>query len=498
MTKNRKTSEPRTALTSVVLLVGVLLLILGVLAVTTVRNVQSTRQLMLGALTTQGELVVRTLEGVTRAGLRHQIWGLLRMQSLVEETLRQPNLRSLVVMAPRGEVLAAGVSEPNVATVEKAALEGLPPEVMAQVQHRLPVTVHLKKEVVVGRPFEPLAVIRRGPRPLPSWARPPQPGEPLPPPPGSRSGSGMGRGMGRDMERHHMEMMGWLDKDAPPGYVLVRLSTASFRKAQARVIGTSLLLAFLVFLAAALMAGAMFFYARRRQSELLRLRQEVDQSRHLAAVGRLAGSVAHEVRNPLSALRGLVQYLGKGAAPGSRQEECARTAVSEVDRLERVVSGLLDYTRNREPRLVTMDLGESLKATLALLADEPRAQGVELKAELPPGLPLVLADPDQVRQIVMNLLLNALEANNGQGRILLRTSSQEGWLRLEVADQGPGLPPGDPDQLFDPFFSTKDRGTGLGLAIARRLAHGLGGELSAANGPAGGAVFTLSLPVSEA
>ncbi|RJX36352.1 MAG: hypothetical protein C4525_01350 [Desulfarculus sp.] len=491
MKKDHKSPESRTALTSV-LLVGVLLLILGVLAVTTVRSVQSTRQLMLSALTTQGELVVRTLEGVTRAGLRHQLWGLLRMQSLVEETLRQPHLRSLAVMDPKGEVLAAGVAEPNVSEVEKAALGGLPPGVLAQVQRRLPVTEFLEKEVVVGRPFEPLAAVRRDTRPLPSWARPPEPGQPPPPE------RGMGRGMGRDMERHHMEMMGWLDKDAPPGYVLVRLSTASFRKAQARVIGNSLLLAFLVFLAAALAAGVMFFYARRRQSELLRLRREVDQSRHLAALGRLAGSVAHEVRNPLSALRGLVQYLGKGAQPGSRQEECARTAVSEVDRLERVVSDLLDYTRNREPRLVPMDLGESLKATLALLADEPRAQGVELDVQLPPGLPPVLADPDQVRQIVMNLLLNALEANNGQGRIGLRTLGQGGRVLLEMADQGPGLPPGDPEQLFDPFFSTKDRGTGLGLAIARRLARGLGGELSAANGPAGGAVFTLSLPLSEA
>lgn len=498
MSGRRKSPEPRTALTSV-LLVGILLLILAVLAVTTIRRVQGTRELMLDSLTTQGELVVRSLEGVTRAGMRHQLWGILRMQSLVEEMLRQPNLDSLVVIAPRGEVLAAGVTKPNVEHVDKVALGGLPADIQQKIKERRPVTQFLEQELVVGRPFEPLASYRQGSQPLPPWARPPGPEDR----PAGR-GPGKGRGMmdqgmmDQDMTRHHMQMMGWLDKDAPPGYVLVRLSTASFREAQQRVIGSSVLLAALLFVAAALVAGAMFFYTRRRQRELLRLRQEVARSQHLAAIGRLAGSVAHEVRNPLSALRGLVQYLGKGAEPGSRRQSCAQTAVSEVDRLERVVSDLLDYTRNREPRLLPLDLAESAGATLALLNDEPRAKGVELDSDLSGGLPQVQADPDQVRQIVMNLLLNALEANDGRGRVALRLRRQDKQVLLEVADQGPGLPPGDPEQVFDPFFSTKDRGTGLGLAIARRLARGLGGELAAENQPQGGALFTLSLPISEA
>ena len=189
--------------------------------------------------------------------------------------------------------------------------------------------------------------------------------------------------------------------------------------------------------------------------------------------------------------------MGKGQEPGTRQAQCAATAVAEVDRLERVVSGLLDYTRPRPPRLIPLDLDESIQGTIRLLADEPRGQGVEIVSSVEADLPKVAADPDQVRQILMNLILNAMEANNGKGRVQVNASHGNGRARVEVADQGPGLPPGSEDEIFDPFFSTKERGTGLGLAIASRLTSGLRGGLSAANSPDGGAVFTLTLPLSE-
>lgn len=281
--------------------------------------------------------------------------------------------------------------------------------------------------------------------------------------------------------------------------MLVRLSTESIRVAQGRDLTSSLLLAAVVFFSAAALAAAMFFYTRRRQSELERLREEVAENQHLAAVGRLAGSVAHEVRNPLSALRGLVQYLAKGHEPGTRSYQCAETAVSEVDRLERVVSGLLDYTRPRSPRLIPLDLQESIAGTLRLLADEPRSQGVEVISRLEPNLPLVQADPDQVRQILMNLIINALEANNGKGSVVVSALSLGDQVKVEVQDQGEGIPPGKSEEIFDPFFSTKERGTGLGLAIARRLARGMGGQLTAASLEwQKGSKFTLTLTAEEA
>ncbi|BEQ15252.1 two-component sensor histidine kinase [Desulfoferula mesophila] len=475
-------AEPTNRLTGL-LLVGILLMIMAVIAITTARRMQSTGQLMRHSLATQGELVIKSLEGATRFGMRHHMWGSLRMQSLVEEMLRLPSLASLVVMGPQGEVLAAGVAAGGVDDVPGKALTGLSPEVQQAVDKRQPVILFLGKELVVGRPFEPLADFQRQGRSLPPWAN--------------------------SMDDHMRQMMGQPrgagraggpgGPPPKPGYVLVRLSTESIRVAQGRDLTSSLLLAAVVFFSAAALAAAMFFYTRRRQSELERLREEVAENQHLAAVGRLAGSVAHEVRNPLSALRGLVQYLAKGHEPGTRSYQCAETAVSEVDRLERVVSGLLDYTRPRSPRLIPLDLQESIAGTLRLLADEPRSQGVEVISRLEPNLPLVQADPDQVRQILMNLIINALEANNGKGSVVVSALSLGDQVKVEVQDQGEGIPPGKSEEIFDPFFSTKERGTGLGLAIARRLARGMGGQLTAASLEwQKGSKFTLTLTAEEA
>lgn len=302
--------------------------------------------------------------------------------------------------------------------------------------------------------------------------------------------------MGRDMGTGMGIMQGRLRLGQ--AYVLVRLSTKAFEEDRKKDLRQALLLAGLIF-AAALLAGLGLVAAtRRRDRELARLRKEVAEAAHLAAVGRLAGSVAHEVRNPLSALRGLVQFLAKGREPGSKEAEYASVAVSEVDRLERVVSGLLEYTRPRQPRRFPLDLAESLRGTLDLMADDPRAQGVTMDMEVPPDLPPVQADPDQVRQVLVNLLVNALEALDGRGRLLIQAQAKKDRVEVKVSDSGPGLPPGDPQQVFDPFFSTRERGTGLGLAIARRIAQAHGGDLKAANAPQGGALFTLTLPLNGA
>ena len=477
-------AEPKSRLTGL-LLVGVLLLILAVIGVTTARRMQSTGQLMRHTLATQGELVIKSLEGATRFGMRHHMWGSLRMQSLVEEMLRLPSLHSLAVMGPQGEVLAAGVASSGVDDVPGQALTGLPADVQQAIDKRLPIIKFMGKELVVGRPFAPLAPFQRPGRSLPPWAR--------------SMDERMRRMMGPPPDAPDNRAPGSPPPDLKPGYVLVRLSTASLLAAQSRDLVSSLILAGVVFFSTGALAAAMFLYARRRQGELARLREEVAENQHLAAVGRLAGSVAHEVRNPLSAVRGLVQYLAKGHEPGTRSYQCAETAVSEVDRLERVVSSLLDYTRPRSPRLISMDLHESIAGTLRLLADEPRSQGVEIISRLDQDLPLVKADPDQVRQILMNLIINALEANNGTGQVTVAAHRHGRQVRVVISDQGPGLPPGKSEEIFDPFFSTKERGSGLGLAIARRLARGMGGDLAAGSTvEQGGARFILTLISEEA
>ncbi|MBI5524493.1 MAG: hypothetical protein HY910_17850 [Desulfarculus sp.] len=513
------------------LLGGVLVLLLAALAITTHDRIQRARELMVQSLTHHGTLMVQTLEGATRATMRQGSWRTMMLQVLVDEMVEHPHVLAIAILGPQGNLVASAHNEslePPGQEMTNDPLAGLPADLRRQIKERQILNTFLPGELVVGRRFEPFHRLLRMGHSRPPWSRhmdarqapellaggpaadpaesgpappgpPVRPGDPPdaschpetpPPPPGPREGGMMSRDMGTGLMQGRLRL--------GQAYVLVRLSTKAFEEDRQKDLRQALLLAGLIF-AAALLAGLGLVAAtRRRDRELTRLRKEVAEAAHLAAVGRLAGSVAHEVRNPLSALRGLVQFLAKGREPGSKEAEYASVAVSEVDRLERVVSGLLEYTRPRQPRRFPLDLGESLRGTLDLMADDPRAQGVTMDLEVPEGLPPVQADPDQLRQVLVNLVVNALEALDGRGRLLIQAQAKKERVEVKVSDNGPGLPPGDPQQVFDPFFSTRERGSGLGLAIARRIAQAHGGDLQAANAAQGGAVFTLTLPLNGA
>lgn len=504
--------EPRSSWPAL-LAAGVLVLLLVTLGVSTHDRLHRTRELMVQSLTHHATLVIQALEGFTRATMRQGFWRVVMLQALSDELVEHPHVISIAVLSPEGKLLSASRREDSTTPAEPAdPLAGLPEHLRQMVKERQSFSVFLPGELVVGRTFEPLRrLLRPGANP-PAWARNLEPrGGQIPPPPALGDGPSAPPAPPAPEppeaeERHHRGRMGpgmmrhwWGDAPGNPphlgqAYVLVRLSTQTYEEARRQDLHQALLLAGLIFLAATLVGLVLVIAARRRDREITRLRRQVAEAAHLAAVGRLAGSVAHEVRNPLSALRGLVQFLAKGAEPGSRQSEMAGLAVSEVDRLERVVSGLLEYTRPRPPRLLPLDLAESIQGTLSLVGDDPRAQGVEIGLALPPDLPLVQADPDQVRQVLLNLLINALEALNGRGRLDITIRVEKRSIWVEVADDGPGLPPGQAEQVFDPFFSTRERGSGLGLAIARRIVEAHGGRIQAANREGGGALFSFSLP----
>lgn len=500
-------TEPRPTWPGL-LAAGVLVLLLVTLGVSTHDRLNRTRELMVQSLTHHATLVLQALEGFTRATMRQGFWRVVMLQALSDELVEHPHVISIAVLSPEGKLLSASRREDSNAPPDLAdPLAGLPDHLRQMVKERQSFSVFLPGELVVGRTFEPLRrLLRPGSNP-PAWARnlEPRSGPPPPPPPDDERLAGPAPEPPDNEGRHHRGRMGsgmmrhWWGEGANnshqgQAYALVRLSTQTYEEARDQDLRQALVLASLIFLAAALVGLGLVIAARRRDREITRLRRQVAEAAHLAAVGRLAGSVAHEVRNPLSALRGLVQFLAKGAEPGSRQAEMAGLAVSEVDRLERVVSGLLEYTRPREPRRLPLDLAESIAGTLNLVGDDPRAQGVEIGLDLPPDLPLLRADPDQVRQVLLNLVINALEALNGRGRLSIAARVERQAVWVEVADDGPGLPPGQAEQVFDPFFSTRERGSGLGLAIAKRIVEAHGGRIHAANREGGGALFSFSLP----
>jgi two-component system sensor histidine kinase HydH len=239
--------------------------------------------------------------------------------------------------------------------------------------------------------------------------------------------------------------------------------------------------------------GAVF--ALRDLSEMAKLREDLSRSRRLAALGELAAGVAHEIRNPLSAIRGLVLYLAKKFSPGSSEAEYAGVVVSEVDRMGRVIGGLLDFARPKAPEFVRVNLADVVRHALTLIEDEARAAGIALERRIDPDLPPAQVDRDQVTQVLLNLLVNALEAMPDGGRLEVGVQREADRAVIRVSDTGPGISPEDRARLFDPFFTTKKKGSGLGLAIAQRIVENHGGTIRVDSEIGRGTTFLVSLPL---
>ncbi|MBN9118841.1 MAG: hypothetical protein J0I06_06725 [Planctomycetes bacterium] len=230
---------------------------------------------------------------------------------------------------------------------------------------------------------------------------------------------------------------------------------------------------------------------QEQERDLLRAEQ-------LAAVGQLAAGVAHEVRNPLTGIKLLLQAAVRPAGPTPLTADRLHMLLQEVARIERTVQSLLDFARTAPPDRRTRDLRPVIEAAAGLAQGRAEAKSVAVCTESPPGALRVSADHDQLLSLLTNLLANAIEATPPGGQVGVTTGADpNGMIRVEVWDTGPGIAPDVAGRLFDPFVTTKPTGTGLGLNVARRVARDHGGTLTAANRSNGGTCFTLLLPAAE-
>ncbi|MFH1117973.1 MAG: ATP-binding protein [Pseudomonadota bacterium] len=229
------------------------------------------------------------------------------------------------------------------------------------------------------------------------------------------------------------------------------------------------------------------------------LEQKVIVSEKFAALGRLSAGVAHEIRNPLNSIRGFIQYFQKKLTLDEEDYRYTDLMLTEVDRLNRVISKLLAYSKPREPRLSIRSPEEILDHCLRVVEREAAEAGVRLvHSPLGEDMPLVLMDTDQVTQIFLNILINAVEATRRDGQVSVRYEMGEGRLHIIIEDTGTGIPRENLDKLFDPFFSTKRKGTGLGLAIVRSIVEGHGGEIEVESEPDVGTRFTVTFNTYQA
>lgn len=229
------------------------------------------------------------------------------------------------------------------------------------------------------------------------------------------------------------------------------------------------------------------------------LRQNIDQlkkTERLTAAGQLSASLAHEIRNPLASISGAAGILARGQASAGGRAECLEILSKESQRLNKLLTNFLDFARPRLPRLQKTEPLEMVQSVTALAQHIANRRGVTLQVQPEKLAGEVECDPEQIKQLLLNLILNAIQATEGEGMVAVRTFFTKGRLCVEVCDRGHGIAPEDRECIFDPFFTTKENGTGLGLAIASNIAAQHGGALTCRPNAGQGTIFRMELPAS--
>jgi len=235
-------------------------------------------------------------------------------------------------------------------------------------------------------------------------------------------------------------------------------------------------------------------------SELKRLEKEIQRHDRLVALGKMAAGVAHEVRNPLSSIKGFATLLGSKFKDGSQEHEAADLLVQEAERLNRSITELLNYARPTALRNEPVNLGEIVDLTLKLISSDAQVLGVKTSLDVEPDLPAVSADRDKINQVLLNLYLNGLQAmehstSEKELRVSVHRDANKEMIIIEVQDTGTGISREDLDKVLDPYFTTKPDGTGLGLALAYKIIDEHKGSIWFSSEEGEGTTVSVSLPI---
>ncbi len=224
-------------------------------------------------------------------------------------------------------------------------------------------------------------------------------------------------------------------------------------------------------------------------------REQLRQSEKLASLGTLSAGLAHELRNPLNTISMLMYAMGQEMSVEDRFRPDVEVMQGELQRMALLVEQFLEFARPRPPHFQCERIEEIMEETLLLIGPEARTRGIRVLKEWTKDLPLVWADGTQIKQVFLNLLLNALQAMSQGGTLTVRIALSGGSLLSTITDEGEGIPPEVRAKLFEPFFSTKQGGTGLGLSISQRIIEGHNGRLRLSSQPGAGTSVIVRLPL---
>jgi two-component system sensor histidine kinase HydH len=234
----------------------------------------------------------------------------------------------------------------------------------------------------------------------------------------------------------------------------------------------------------------------RDLTEIQELKREVERSQRLASLGRLAAGIAHEIRNPLSSIKGFATYFRERYKEVPEDQKTAEIMVQEVERLNRVIGQLLEFARPMSVRKKPTSIQTVIQHSLKMIERDAQAKNINIRTHLSPDIQEVSIDPDRINQVFLNLYLNGIEAMEDGGTLSVDLYPEEGakQIKISVSDTGTGINKEDLVHIFDPYFTTKQSGTGLGLAIVHKIIESHKGEVKVESEPEKGTTVTIILP----
>jgi signal transduction histidine kinase len=266
-----------------------------------------------------------------------------------------------------------------------------------------------------------------------------------------------------------------------------------------------------LFWAAGILTGVLAERGRKQRADLERTTQRLTEvyqelqdnfermkrAERLFALGQLSAGLAHELRNPLASIAGAVGILQRSLRLERKDAECLEIIGKECQRLNDLLGHFLDFARPRTPRYQITDLRTVIDSVMELAAHAIGRKAIRMRKELPGQLAPVECDPELLKQVLLNLMINAIQATPEEGEVLLSAGPRNDRLLIQVKDEGCGIDAADRDRIFDPFFTTKETGTGLGLSVTHQIVEQHGGILTAETNAGKGMTFSVSLPLRQ-
>jgi two-component system sensor histidine kinase HydH len=235
----------------------------------------------------------------------------------------------------------------------------------------------------------------------------------------------------------------------------------------------------------------------RDVTAIRQMENEVTRSRHLNSIGSLAAGVAHEIRNPLSSIKGFAVYFKERLSGNKEDEQTADVMIAETERLNRVISQLIEFARPLELKKEKIQFVELVQHTIKLIAADAQKNKISVEIDAAADLPEVEVDPDKIKQVLLNIFLNSLAALKDGGKLIIELALKADNLTVIISDNGVGIKKLDLLRIYDPYFTSKPAGTGLGLAVVQKIMEAHGGKINVESTAGQGTKVFLFFPLTD-